>query len=385
MSRHGRHGRHVSPVSAREQRVPSWADTSEDELELQELELQARRRTRRSLKRAALIGTVIGAASLLVPHTLPTESTPTKASAEAPASPKPSKKVPAPKPSPSEKGTPIDVSRPALPNKIGSITNATVEIVNPADNGRTYFGSGTILQHGNERVVMTAAHVTAKTNIACANDTVSYPSVYKRVAGSGDVIGTSPSTEVGINPNGTYVDMYKYNDGLDAALLIPEGQAALNGRPSLEVQDQVHVKRGDRVFTLGYGPRSEDYKLPFAYDPNPLAEKIADQEPQIIPGTVLGEQDNKIAFLTGMTGYARRPDHTVRAGDSGGTSIDANGNYLGGMIASSKEFKGSQIEDMYGVDIPAPDESKEYSIGYIQVIDRPTLDSLFDKTVPCTN
>jgi hypothetical protein len=386
MSKHGR-GRHASPVSARERNVPSWADTSADELELQQLKRQVRRNNRRSLRRAALVGAVIGAASLLVPHSLPTESMP-KTAAEAPASPEPSKKAPAPKPTPapSETGTPIDVSRPKLPSKIGSIANATVEIVNPVhDINRTYFGSGTILQYGNKRVVMTAAHVTAKTNIACADDTVSYPSTSKVVAGSGSVTGTSPSTENGIRPDGTYVNMYKYNGGKDAALLIPEGQAALNGRPSLEVQDQVHVKPGDRVFSLGYGPRSEDYKLPFVYDPDPLAINSADREPQIIPGTVLGEQDNKIAFLTGITGYGMKPDHTVRAGDSGGTFIDANGNYLGDMIASAKESKGSEIEDTYGVDIPTANENDMYSVGFAQIIDRQTLGSLLDQTVPCTN
>jgi hypothetical protein len=330
--------------------------------------------------RAATVG-LAGSVALAVfaPSETAVETMP-KVTAEAPAKPTP---TPSEKPSPTQPEIPaISFETPELPQNIGSIANATVEVVSPIANTEfASFGSGTILDIGPQNIVMTAAHVTQEMNTACAENTVSYPSTQKLNHISEGFSAVSPAEKIIDYPDGT--DSYTastYNKGIDAAVVIPESQIVFAGRPSLTVQESVEVEPGETVFSLGYGPRDKK-----GYNPDPLSDDAQAKDPQIIPGTVLGQDGNKIKFITGATGYGMNPDNDVREGDSGGTFIDAEGNYLGDMIASVTNIKGTDIEAWFDVDLPDGTENKMYNYGITQIIDKPILKSLMNQTVECTN
>ncbi|HSD55636.1 MAG TPA: trypsin-like peptidase domain-containing protein [Candidatus Saccharimonadales bacterium] len=376
MSRHARHAQRGGHD------VPSWAQKAAAEHEAAERHEERRNHNRR-LRRATALGVFLGAASLLVPNTLSTEPMP-KTAAEAPASPKPTPKPsktekPAPKPSTAPKVPYISLERPRAPRNMDAITDATIEVVSPVNTNLAYFGSGTILRTDVGKVVMTAAHVTEAQNTKCANNSVSYPSTSQLPAESGLFKAVTPAEKLKHYPDGTSnYNANTYNNGLDAALVIPMYDRVFDGRPSLAVQDKVSAKPGDQLFSVGYGPRSEEY------NPNPLSDDFTETEPQIIPGTVLKQEGGKITFITGIEGYGLRADDDVRQGDSGGTTIDMHGNYLGDMVAGGDNLYGEDIELAYGVDLPQGAEDEWYTFGVTQVIDQQTVKSLMQKTVECT-
>lgn len=331
----------------------------------------------------ALVGAIGGVAfAVLSPGQVAVETAP-KVAAEAPATPTPSPEVASPTPSPTHPEVPqIAINTPELPQNINAIMDATVEIISHDLTGETggSAGSGTILDVGNSNIIMSAAHVTEFNNTHCGADSISYPGTDTVKMQSDYVAGVTPAERIQVYADGS--DSYKvskYNHGLDASILVPESQAIFGGRPSLKVQDKVELEPGERVFSIGYGPRPHDF------DPNPLSEKQIERNPEIIPGTVLEQEGNKITFITGTKGYGMRPDSRVRPGDSGGTFIDDKGNYLGDTVATSvEESTGSELEDLYNVDLPKGTEKQEFSWAVAQVIDHSTLKALMHKTVDCT-
>lgn len=265
----------------------------------------------------------------------------------------------------------INTSLTALPNFMNRVINSTVEIT-ANDTGVVYKGSGTIINYKGTKVVVTAAHVVNSTDKRCANETIAYPGSHYN-ASYENVTRQSPA-----KGDNEHYDPNIFNGGLDATVMFP-GHAQQVPNVAQNTQEVVDLEPGDRLFSLGYGPRSA------TFDPDPLSSEPALRKPVIVPGAVLRVSNGQIDFLTSINGYAPTKDGKVEPGDSGGTVVDGKGRYIGDVISVYRDpMTGDDIEIDYGVDMPDSTLNRKFTVATAQIVDTFTLEGMVAATHPCS-
>lgn len=272
----------------------------------------------------------------------------------------------------------IDVSEHQLPQDIGRIALSTVKI--QADTKEVRYiepdgdilgaaihyttGSGTVVKYGSTRVVITAAHVAAPAGDHCGDEEVHVPGFRRRDTLALKAQAQTPSEQT----DGNYT--LDYNNGRDASVLVPVGDRRFKDAAAMTVQKQVALKPGDSIFSVGYGPRKDR-------TPDPIASEPALRLPIVVPGTVLEVGSGQVQFLTNIEPVSDNSDYNgVHHGDSGGTLVNGQGDYLGDVIAVLSEgntYTGKRVEAEYGVDLPKSAEDKHFGVAVGQLIDQQDL------------
>jgi hypothetical protein len=277
----------------------------------------------------------------------------------------------------------IDIRQPELPVNIGNVALNTVEIsvematVNYSDptgadlGARTNskVGSGAVINYRGSKVIVTANHVESGVDDHCADQQIGYPASHGIKVFTTTVSATSPAPKNGNSD--------KFFHGADSSVLIPPLDQNLPAYPGLAVQDTIDVKVGEKVFSLGYGPRDN-------VDPNPLSAEVRLQPPAIIPGTVVRVKDGTASFITNIGGYGPLNDIEVEHGDSGGPVVDSKGEYLGNVITRTDANESiGDIEQEYHVNLPNGNPDRTFKVATVQLVDAQRLAEMFNATHDC--
>ena len=279
----------------------------------------------------------------------------------------------------------VDQTQP-LPDNIESVIGSAVEVTTFSDRtqyrneqgknistmDRIWKGSGALIASGEDKVIVTAAHVVGRAAKECAHTKVAYS---RRTPGT-FVGSTEAQTPVDDPSNG---EEYGYNGGIDLAALVPKRQTNLQHKDSLEVQEKVNVEPGDPVFSIGFGPREA-----YGVDPAPDSETASMRHPQIVGGYALRSYDNRLVFMSGVASYGPKPDTRVRHGDSGGPVISKDGKYLGEVILYEKrDLSGAEVESRFDVDLPEAAENRNFQISTLQLVDAAQLKEITSSAEHC--
>lgn len=266
--------------------------------------------------------------------------------------------------------------RPELPCSIGAITAHAVEfdivisrsLAGSSEQTEKTGGSGTVVNYKGMKLVIGSAHVGEQAGDRCDDQEFFVPSF---TGGEPSAVGIKAASVIppGRNYNST-------RTAFDANLVMP-AEGALDAHPGLKVQEALDPQPGDTIFAMGYGRRRD-------VDPNPMSYEADHQKPVVIPGSVIAVTSaRKVIFAVNTEGYEPIRDISLRPGDSGGTTVDANGNYLGGVALNISKMSGSEIKQRYGTDLPEGTEANEYHISVSQLVTAADVDTMLANTQPC--
>lgn len=268
-----------------------------------------------------------------------------------------------------------------LPKNIGAIAASTVEIVSyykgPQDQDkdsqklRGLTGSGTIIDYKGTKLIVTAAHVARETTEHCEDERI-------RFLRAGNRFGSTTINAASQTPSKGDKGIYK--GSRDAIIIEPSlpYDGLKQNMVGMSVQPKVRLKKGDKIFSLGYGPRN-------TYDPSPLNPDIGKRRPVVVPGIVVDTDKKSVRFITGISAKRNAASDATHHGDSGGTVVDDSGKYVGDVVSIDKPMLGWKLENKFDIDLPKKVEGRDITTSTAEIVDVPTLDAMAGAMRPCSS
>jgi S1-C subfamily serine protease len=253
----------------------------------------------------------------------------------------------------------------ATPMTLADIYMNVVEVRVP----EVGLGTGTVVNVGETRLVVTAGHVVSAPN-TCSDTQI----VYRPTSGTHLTALAGGQNEIQHTAGERY-RFQTYNNGSDMAVIEPRDSHAFAGLTGVDLLEHPDPQPGEPVFMVGYGPRAGMDRAPDAAD---LAQTL----PTAVGGLILGRSDENPRTYVVLTSIDDKAN-TANPGDSGGPVFDAQGRYVGETIASNYLPSDTrEIEAAYGVDLP--DGQTSYTVSLFQLVDRATVAALAQQVRPCT-
>jgi hypothetical protein len=221
------------------------------------------------------------------------------------------------------------------------------------------FGSGTVMDIAGIKVILTAAHVVGGQAGQCTNTLIAANGPKR---GSARYVGVERQSTAQLPPETQFP---AYNNGLDAAVLIPRSPERLEDVPALTPQEDVQVTPGDVLFTINYQPTANRERR----SPGFRGDIIG--HPVISALVVIGQTDNEIVALTDVKGYGADKDAATRGGSSGSMAVNPKAGYMGEVVGGRNDSNEDELLDWYGVSLP---EREDYDIAYIRKLN--TVDAV---------
>lgn len=245
-----------------------------------------------------------------------------------------------------------------------------VSLVTIKGGESTSQGTGEFVQHDNKAYELTAAHVIGGD---CANDVIMGPPEKQY----GNQLSNPQWTVASQNVTQIASEKWTtgYNNSLDAAAITVGASLTPWTKPSIPAGIPMAVEKpathGEPLFTISYQPivtptsdKSGTDRLPSKYSP------------AIYDMVTVGHRGRYIVALAGMgESYSMGlPTNTSIPGASGSPVVNAHGQEVGILDASSNHVSALDVLTEFGVVVPS--QPNGYQEIYIQEIDDQTIANL---------
>jgi hypothetical protein len=227
--------------------------------------------------------------------------------------------------------------------------------------------SGGIVDIGQERVWLSAAHVVRGPVGACGANRVEMD-LDGDTGSAAKSVGYERQSPAPPQPL-RGITLFTSHDGLDAAVLLPKNKKdLLPDQPTPQLQEEVDTPPGTVLFAVNYEPTEGGRQ-------RAPSVKGALGSPAVYAHVVLEQTPTHIISFVGVKGYGPTKDAYQRPGASGGALVEKDGGHAGVVSGGLGNHTEAEVEEKYNVDVPPG----EYSLKVTRKVPVATAEALLDK------